>query len=596
MDNVSVSQTFNTVEDAALARARAGQAATAVGLDRVERLAFVAKLSGHLSEALRKAGTWRLGVEVVPGPVPRLRATVRPHGAGETETVWEVTADLRPDAQPRPVEGSGKRALVAEALLDADEDIAAVVELLREERERVEWHRDELEETNRGVLALHAELDAANETQRRLLEAEQAARTAAETARNRLTFLSSASAALTDSLNHEEVLRRLTELLVPGHARAAQVWLLDSRKRLDRVIGDRDAVPEAEARRAALAAVRTRRVQHVAARPSGLDTVDDMPPENEVEDRKSEPLLAIPMIARGAIVGVLLLAAVTRLRDDDVVMLTEVARRAAIAADNALRYERERDIAETLQRAMLTDLPTRKHLRLAARYLPATSGLNVGGDWYDVFPQPDGSLIGVIGDVTGHGIQAAVMMGQLRNALRAYAIEGHRPGGLLTRLHDFLRHLEPNLFASAITAQVRPGDPTVHWASAGHLPPLLRDPDGHVHVLEPKPNAMLGMPIDQVVTDHELTLAPGATLLLYTDGLVERRASGVDPGIEQLSGILARLGPLVARDPETAADAILDEMLHDYPGEDDVCLLLCHADTSVEWDHDTDRAFGELAA
>ncbi len=149
-------------------------------------------------------------------------------------------------------------------------------------------------------------------------------------------------------------------------------------------------------------------------------------------------------------------------------MLIELARRAGVALDNARRFERNRDIAETLQRALLTDLPTTPGLTLAARYLPATRGLNIGGDWYDAFRQPDGSLITVIGDVTGHGLHAAVMMSQLRTALRACAVDGSSPGELLTRLHLFLHRLRLDLYATAVIARCHPDDPT----SPG--PPVIR--------------------------------------------------------------------------------------------------------------------------
>ncbi|GLU49518.1 PP2C family protein-serine/threonine phosphatase [Nocardiopsis ansamitocini] len=603
MNDTLLSRTIATIDDAVMARAAAGAITVAADLDPVERLAFLAELSRNLRLVLIAEGDHHLLIGTVPDPTPRLRAALHPpaDAAGEVAAaVWEAEAGLGAEATAdRLVEAAAGaeggtdpervRDEAVQALLDGDEDAGTVVELLREERALVEWHRDEIEHTNRGVLALHAELDAASQAQRRLLEAEHAARTTAETARNRLNFLSSASVALAVSLNHEEVLRRLTQLLVPERARAARVWLLDTRQGLSRAISAEGvSEPGDEDRHPAEAAVRTRRVQHVGPRPTGIEGLEDI-----VVSEDEPPMLAVPLIARDTVLGVLTLTAPgDTVTPDEAVMLVELSRRAAISADNALRYERERDIAETLQRAMLTDLPARADLRLAARYLPATSGMNVGGDWYDVFLQPDDSLIGVIGDVTGHGIQAAVMMGQLRNALRAYAIEGHGPGGLLTRLHNLLRHLEPDLFASAIIARIQPGNPTVSWSSAGHLPPLLRDPDGRVHVLQPRLGAMLGLPIDQTIEDHELTLAPGSTLLLYTDGLVERRANGVDPGIDQLAEVFGRLGPVLEHDPDTAADLILEEMLRDYPGEDDVCLLLCHADGAVSGTEGTSRLSG----
>jgi serine phosphatase RsbU (regulator of sigma subunit) len=264
-----------------------------------------------------------------------------------------------------------------------------------------------------------------------------------------------------------------------------------------------------------------------------------------------------------------------RFDPDTSLMLVELARRIGIALDNARRYEQHRDTAEALQRAQLTDLPTTPGLLLAARYLPATHGLNIGGDWYDAFEQPDGSLLAVIGDVTGHGLHAAIVMGQLRTALRAYAVEGDSPAQLLTRLHRLMRHQHPELYATAVIARFRPGDPTVVWAAAGHPPPVVRAPDGAVGVLDAKPGIMLGVPLPYTYEDHSIELAPGSTLALYTDGLVERRALGIDLGIGRLAQALSSLRP-TDLDLDVAAEALLKPLLDDSERDDDVCLLLCH--------------------
>jgi GAF domain-containing protein len=456
--------------------------------------------------------------------------------------------------------------VLAEALLGADEDTALVLEKLTEQEELVTFHREELHQTNQGVLALHAELDAAGRAQREAFAAERKARTEAESARRRLTFLADASAVLTASLNHEEIVRRLPDLLVPEYASSVDVWLFD---------GDEDRNRPGPHAAAAVLAARTGRPQYAADHPGGLPGVEDQPPSALEPER---PLLCIPLPTRRTPLGVLTLSPPGERWDpDDAVMLIELTRRASIAIDNARRFEHNRDIAETLQRALLTDLPTTPGLSLAARYLPATYGLNIGGDWYDAFRQPDGSLITVIGDVTGHGLHAAVMMSQLRTALRAYAVDGGSPGQLLTRLHTFLHHLQPDLYATAVIARFRPGDPTLTWAAAGHPPPVLRTPDGRVHTLDAKPGAMLGIPLRQEIDDHTAPLEPGTTLALYTDGLVERRAQGIDPGIERLADALGAFDSTeLDTDLEGAADRILTPLLSDSERDDDVCLLLCH--------------------
>ncbi|CAM5444028.1 Phosphatase OS=Streptomyces fumanus OX=67302 GN=GCM10018772_54530 PE=4 SV=1 [Streptomyces fumanus] len=204
--------------------------------------------------------------------------------------------------------------------------------------------------------------------------------------------------------------------------------------------------------------------------------------------------------------------------------------------------------------------------------------MNIGGDWYDAFHRPDGSLITVIGDVTGHGLHAAVMMSQLRTALRAYAVDDGSPGLLLTRLHKFLHRLQPNLYATAVIARFHPDESTLTWAAAGHPPPVLRLPDGRVRTLDAKPGAMLGIPLR--AGDRRPHRAGGARL--DADALHGR--AGRAPCRGHRSGHRAALGLRSApfgpaeldTDLEGAADRILKPLLSDSERDDDVCLLLCH--------------------
>ncbi|MEU9895086.1 PP2C family protein-serine/threonine phosphatase [Streptomyces phaeochromogenes] len=563
---------ITSVTEAARARIDTARLTAAYGVPGLERTRLTTALSAHLRQCLTKGGTWRFCLEATPAV---------PHGDGLLRAVVTSFDDAGADGQPPwhmtvtcpegadlsdvgPV--ADDPAILAEALLGADEDTALVLEKLGEQEGLVDFHREELHQTNQGVLALHAELDAAGRAQRELFAAERKARTEAESARRRLTFLADASAVLTASLNHDEIVRRLPSLLVPEYARSVDVWLFD---------GEDDEPRQSPRPAAAVVAARSGRPQYAADHPGGLPGVDDQPPSALHPTR---PLLCVPLPTRRAPLGVLILTPPGERWDaDDAVMLIELTRRASIAIDNARRFEHNRDIAETLQRALLTDLPTTPELRLAARYLPATHGLNIGGDWYDAFRQPDGSLITVIGDVTGHGLHAAVMMSQLRTALRAYAVDGGTPGQLLTRLHILLHHLQPDLYATAVIARFHPDDPTLTWAAAGHPPPVLRTPDGQVHTLDAKPGAMLGIPLRQEIGDHTVRLAPGSTLALYTDGLVERRAQGIDPGIERLTSVLGGFrSEDLDTDLEGSADRLLQPLLSDSERDDDVCLLLCH--------------------
>ncbi|MGW0841650.1 PP2C family protein-serine/threonine phosphatase [Streptomyces sp. NPDC002787] len=561
----------SSVTDAARARIATARLATAHGVSTTDRARLVSVLSAQLRQCLTKGGTWLLTARATTARPGGTRFLVEVTSAnrrpGEFRQPWRLTVACSQEARlPDSDHVACDPTTLAEALFGADEDAALLLEKLDEQEALVAFHREELHQTNQGVLALHAELDAAGRAQRELFAAEQKARQEAENARGRLTFLADASAALTASLNPDAIVRLLPTLLVPRYARTADVWLFDSEGDVRRG-GPRPA--------AAVLAARRGRPQYAADHPGGLPGVDDQPPSALDPTR---PLLCVPLMTRRAPLGVLTLSPPDdeRWDADDAFMLIELARRAGVALENARRFEHNRDIAETLQRALLTELPTTPGLRLAARYLPATRGLNIGGDWYDAFRQPDGSLITIIGDVTGHGLHAAVMMSQLRTALRAYAVDGKTPGQLLTRLHLFLHHLQPDLYATAVIARFHPQEPTLTWAAAGHPPPVLRSPDGQVRILDAKPGAMLGIPIHQEIADHTVPLAPGSTLALYTDGLVERRAQGIDPGIEQLAATLGTLPPdTLDDDLEGSADRLLHPLLDDEH-EDDVCLLLCH--------------------
>ncbi|MEU5595246.1 SpoIIE family protein phosphatase [Streptomyces sp. NPDC020298] len=556
-----------SVSDAARARAAAARLAAATGVPALERARFLTALTDRLRQCLVQGGAELVvtAEQAAGDPDRRIQVDVRTAGrTAEATPPWQFTLTcplpLRPSAPGHPAGPDGTE--LAEALLAADEDTAAALDRLDELEELVRFHREELHQTNQGVLALHAELDAASRAQRELLDAERTARTAAENARRLLTFLTTASAVVTTSLDHEDILRRLPRLLVPEYADDADIWIFDE-----------DQPPHNGGRpAAAVTAARTGRPQHAADHPGDLPGVEDHPPSVLSPDR---PLLCVPLTARG-VLGVLTLTAPgPRFDPDTCVMLLELARRLATALDNARRYEQHRDTAEALQRAQLTELPATEGLFLAARYLPATHGLNIGGDWYDAFPQPDGSVLAVIGDVTGHGLRAAVIMGQLRTALRAYAVEGDSPARILTRLHHMLRHQQPELYATAVIARFRPGDPEVVWAAAGHPPAVVRSPDGEVRVLDTKPGIMLGVPLAYEYEDHVVRVGPGSTVALYTDGLVERRAQGIDPGIDRLAHALAALGPAELEDLDACADSLLKPMLHDSERDDDICFLLC---------------------
>jgi light-regulated signal transduction histidine kinase (bacteriophytochrome) len=254
-----------------------------------------------------------------------------------------------------------------------------------------------------------------------------------------------------------------------------------------------------------------------------------------------------------------------------------------IAEANELRthllealYARSRSIvraAETLQRSLLTGPPQPRHLEVAVRYVPAAREAQVGGDWYDVFAQPDGSTMLVIGDVAGHDTEAAACMAQLRGLLRGIAFDSAQsPAQVLARLDSAIDGLGLGALATVLVARLAAagdGPLVLRWSNAGHLPPLVVGPDGEQQVLS-APGLMLGVDPTATRADAEVLLEPGSTVLLYTDGLVERRDQIFDEGIEQLRQALAGLRH---RPVEDLSDALLAGMLPAERAEDDVALV-----------------------
>ena len=227
--------------------------------------------------------------------------------------------------------------------------------------------------------------------------------------------------------------------------------------------------------------------------------------------------------------------------DADVRTAVDIGRRAGLAIDNSRLYGQQRHVAEVLQRSLLTDLPAIPGVELHARYLPAQDGAAVGGDWYDAFAQPDGSVMLAVGDVSGHDIEAAAMMGQLRNLVRGDAYgRDDEPGPLLVQLDRAVRGLRMPAAATAILARLRPdGDAyRLSFANAGHPPPILLRPDGEVEIWWTEAEPLLGLAARSARSTHERAVPAGSTLLLYTDGLVEDPGRLLDEGIDRAAEVL----------------------------------------------------------
>ena len=286
-------------------------------------------------------------------------------------------------------------------------------------------------------------------------------------------------------------------------------------------------------------------------------------------------LMASPLTVKGRMAGVVEIGTrkERRFTPEEESLLVLMADRAGLAIEHARAYEREVDTVEMLQRSLLPEkLPVLPGLRLAARYEPGGLGVNVGGDWYDAIPLEDGRVGLAMGDVVGHGLEAASLMGQLRHAARAYALEGHSPPAVLDRLDRLVRSLPGAQMATLQYLVVDSDLRTVRFASAGHVPPLVVSPDGEARFLEGAPNPPLG--VFDSAGHEELTakLEQGSTIVLYTDGLVEQRGVSIDAGLEAL-----RRAARNPADPVELCDHLVESMLYIHPAHDDIAVLALQA-------------------
>jgi PAS domain S-box-containing protein len=288
-------------------------------------------------------------------------------------------------------------------------------------------------------------------------------------------------------------------------------------------------------------------------------------------------LAAAPMAVDGRLHGVLQIATTKKRRFSpaDQGLLQLIADRAALAVQHARLYEREHGIVETLQRALLPSrLPQLPGVNVAARYLPGGLGadVDVGGDWYDVFPLDNGRIGVAIGDVAGHGLRAAALMGQLRNSLRAYAIEGHPPAVVVDRLNRLVRDLEQGWMATLLYMVLSPDDSEIRLANAGHMPALALEL-GDARFIDVQRGPPLGVGADEEYTEVVEALQPGTTLVIYTDGLVEQ--PGVAPDVT-----LARLAKNAlscdAADPDALCDYLVKAQLGERQPRDDVAFVAIH--------------------
>ncbi|MFC4981045.1 SpoIIE family protein phosphatase [Streptomyces atroolivaceus] len=281
----------------------------------------------------------------------------------------------------------------------------------------------------------------------------------------------------------------------------------------------------------------------------------------------------LPLIASGRPVGSCILGfdQPRGFSPEERTVLTALAGLIAQALQRAQRYDTEAALARGLQDALLPHrLPVVDHVETVGRYLSGTQDIEIGGDWYDVIETGSGLAL-VIGDVQGHGVAAAATMGQLRSAVRAFALIGHEPQEIMSATNRLLIGLDPGQFASCCYVLLDPETGATRAVRAGHPQPVLRHPDGEAEVLALPGGVVLGVDPDASYPVTELRLGPGAVLALFTDGLVEKAGTDIDEGIERLRSTLAAVGHMPLAE---TADRIIRQARQDEDRPDDIALLV----------------------
>lgn len=410
-------------------------------------------------------------------------------------------------------------------------------------------------------------------------------------AQDRLTLLAGVATELAGTLDIRAAMARIPELVVPGLADGCLLTVLDAEGR-PRDVGSWHADPGARPLLERYAAIRLGDLPPDAPLLRALRDGETLIFSGE-QARASLPegearrlvqavgvghAVTLPLRGHARVVGALTLLVRRPQRPSEHTLLTarQVADRIGVALDNARLFDEQRQLAEGLQRSLLTAPVQPDHAEIVVRYTPAAEAARVGGDWYDAFVQPSGATMLVIGDVAGHDTAAAAAMGQLRALLRGIATYSDGlPAEVLRGLDGAMARLRVGTFATAAVARFEQaatgtGGTRMRWSNAGHLPLLVINPDGTLAELEDwQGDLLLGVDPDAVRQESDVELAAGATVLMFTDGLIERRSSDLDAGMAQLRAVTTELA---ARPLGELCDEIIERLVQGRP-EDDVALV-----------------------
>lgn len=432
------------------------------------------------------------------------------------------------------------------------------------------------------------------------ITARKQAEDAKASANERLALLGEAARGLVGTLDVETVMHQVASVVVPRLADWAVLMLIDAGGQPQGHHGlHYDAVIAAEVARVAELAgdivASTPALERVLRtgiplRRAAIDirSATEGLPGGELagllETLGFASVVVVPMQAGVATIGLLVLVngpVRTPFDDEDVNTAVDIGRRAGLALENAQLSARQRNASEVLQRSLLTPLPEPPYLHVVARYRPAGQEAQIGGDWYDAFMRSDGATVLAIGDVVGHDMNAAAAMGQLRNLLRGVAFDSQDPPAVILRRVDAaIRGLRIDTLATAVVGRMAQtseqharSEQTFQWSNAGHPPPMVLRADGTVIVLDGTPDLLLGWDPETDRHDNSVVMGVGDTLLLYTDGLVERRDSPIDEGLARLQ---VALGDLVDVDLECLCDELVARLLP-ADADDDVALVAVRA-------------------
>ena len=424
---------------------------------------------------------------------------------------------------------------------------------------------------------------------------QHAAEEQATTASALAALLAEASDRLADSLEAQDAVRSLARLVVPRLGDWSIVSLVGKDGRLE----DVESWHRDPAMRPVLARFAAHRLEGrkepagsllslTSGQPFILDedaaayarrTLRDPDALETLEQLALESVVVLPMLDGNTVIGLITLARGPRrppLSPAELATATDLSRRASTALANTRSFGQEREMSAQLQRSMLTDPVQPEHMEVVVRYTSASQAAQVGGDWYDAFQQEGGATMLVVGDVVGHDTASAAAMGQMRSLLRGIAVaNGGGPAQVLSDLDRVLPTLRLWTNATAVVARVQHevgdeerGSTRLVWSNAGHPPPVLVDPAGNVSLLEGH-DVLLGIAPDLPRHDQTATLEHGSALLMYTDGLFERRGEDLDVSLQRLKERVSELAELPL---DALVDALLESMLPTEP-EDDVAVL-----------------------